>query len=106
MGACTGYLLIGYLGAFLLHSLVIWQPGSMDPAYLPAGIDPVATPLRVFPSMVCASFEALTTLSNAVTRPGRLGTHVGCLAIAIVGQLDVAMLIGLILGRFQQGLRR
>jgi len=30
----------------------------------------------------------------------------GCLAIAIVGQLYVAMLIGLILGRFQQGLRR
>jgi hypothetical protein len=106
MGASTGYLLIGYLGAFLLHSLMIWQPGAMDPAYLPAGIDPIATPLKVFPSMVCASFEALTTLSNAVSRPGSLGSHVGCLTIAIMGQLYIAMLIGLILGRFQQGLRR
>jgi hypothetical protein len=106
MGACTGYLLIGYLGGFLLHSLMILQPGSMDPAYLPAGLDPLATPLKVFPSMVCASFEALTTVSNAVSRPGHLASHVGCFAIAIVGQLYVAMLIGLILGRFQQGLRR
>jgi hypothetical protein len=111
MGACTGYLLIGYLGAFLLHSLMIWQlmiwqPGALNPAYLPAGIDALATPLKVFPSMVCASFEALTTLSNAVGRPGSLGSHFGCLVIAIVGQLYVAMLIGLILGRFQQGLRR
>ncbi|MEI6830294.1 MAG: hypothetical protein WCK64_10685 [Synechococcaceae cyanobacterium ELA445] len=106
MGACTGYLLIGYAGAFLLHSLMLWQPEAMDPAYLPAGLDPIATPLRVFPSMVCASFEALTTLSNAVTRPGNLSSHVSCMAIAVVGQLYVAMLIGLILGRFQQGLRR
>jgi len=106
MGACTGYLLIGYLGAFLLHSLMIWQPGALNPAYLPAGIDALATPLAVFPSMVCASFEALTTLSNEVARPGSLGSHFGCLVIAIVGQLYVAMLIGLILGRFQQGLRR
>lgn len=106
MGACSGYLLIGYAGAFLLHSLMIWQPTAMDPAYLPAGIDAVATPLRAFPSMVCASFEALTTMSNAVSRPGHLSSHFACLTIAIVGQLYVAMLIGLMLGRFRNNLGR
>ena len=106
MGACSGYLLIGYAGAFLLHSLMIWHPAAVDPAYLPADINAVADPLKVFPAMVCASFEALTTLSNGVSRPGELGSRISCLAIAIVGQLYVAMLIGLILGRFHQTARR
>ena len=105
MGACSGYLLIGYAGGFLLHSLMIWHPAAVDPAYLPAGIDPIAHPLKVFPAMVCASFEALTTLGNGVSRAGQLGGRVCCLTIAILGQLYVAMLIGLILGRFQQGIR-
>jgi hypothetical protein len=106
MGACSGYLLIGYAGGFLLHSLMIWHPAGLDPAYLPAGIDPIAQPLKVFPAMVSASFEALTTLSNGVSRPGDLGSRVCCLTIAILGQLYVAMLIGLILGRFNQTMRR
>ena len=106
MGACSGYLLIGYAGGFLLHSLMIWHPAAVDPAYLPAGIDAVAQPLKVFPAMVSASFEALTTLSNGISRPGDLGSRVCCLAIAILGQLYVAMLIGLILGRFHQTMRR
>lgn len=106
MGACSGYLLIGYAGGFLLHSLMIWHPAAVDPAYLPAGIDPVAHPLKVFPAMVSASFEALTTLSNGISRPGDLGSRVCCLRIAILGQLYVAMLIGLILGRFHQTARR
>jgi hypothetical protein len=106
MGACSGYLLIGYAGGFLLHSLMIWHPAAIDPAYLPAGIDPIAQPLKVFPAMVSASLEALTTLSNGVSRPGDLGSRVCCLTIAILGQLYVAMLIGLILGRFNQTMRR
>lgn len=106
MGACSGYLLIGYAGGFLLHSLMIWHPAAVNPAYLPAGIDPVTQPLEVFPAMVSASFEALTTLSNGVSRPGDLGSRVCLLAIAILGQLYVAMLIGLILGRFNQTMRR
>jgi hypothetical protein len=84
---------------------MIWHPAAVDPAYLPAGIDAIAHPLKVFPAMVCASFEALTTLGNGVSRAGQLGGRVCCLTIAILGQLYVAMLIGLILGRFQQGIR-
>jgi hypothetical protein len=103
MGACSGYLLIGYAGSFLLHSLMIWHPAAVDPASLPADIDPIAHPLKVFPAMVCASFEALTILGNGVSRAGQLGGRVCCLTIAILGQLDVAMLIGLILGAPSRG---
>ena len=102
MGAANGYLLIGYLGAFLLHCLLIWQPLSFDPHYLPAGMNPLNDPLEVFPSMVAASFDALTTVSNSVIRPGHLPGHVGTLAITIMGQLYVAVLIGIVLGRFHQ----
>jgi hypothetical protein len=56
--------------------------------------------------MVNASFEALTTLSSGISRPGDLGSRVCCLGIAILGKLDGAMLIGLILGRFNQTMRR
>ena len=37
MEACSGYLLIGCAGGFLLHSLMIWHPAAVDPAYLPSG---------------------------------------------------------------------
>ncbi|MCX5959735.1 MAG: hypothetical protein NT053_07850 [Cyanobacteria bacterium] len=48
---------------------------------------PDSPPLKVFPAMVSASFEALTTLSNGISRPGDLGSRVCCVGIAILGQL-------------------
>ena len=102
LGATTGYLLIGYLGAYLLHSLLIFQPLAFNLNYLPAGINPVTEPLRAFPAMVTGSFEALTAMGNAITSPGHLQSHIGTLIITIIGQLYVAVLIGLVLGRFHQ----
>jgi hypothetical protein len=69
MGAASGYLLIGYAGGFLLHTLLIWQPDAFELTYLLAGLNPVSNPLRVFPAMVSASFEALPTVSNTVGQP-------------------------------------
>jgi len=102
MGAASGYLLIGYAGGFLLHTLLIWQPDAFEMTYLPAGLNPVSNPLRVFPAMVSASFEALTTVSNTVASPGHLLSHYGVLVITIIGQLYVAVLIALVLGRFHR----
>ena len=52
--------------------------------------------------MVVASFGALTTTGVAIARPGEVLASTGCLAITIVGQLYVAVLIALILGRFHR----
>jgi hypothetical protein len=104
MGATSGYLLIGYLGAFLLHSLLIWQPLAFNSNYLPARINPITEQLRAFPSMVTASFEALTTISNSVCSSGYILARIGTLTITILGQLYVAVLIGLVLSRFQNRL--
>ncbi len=104
LGAAAGYLLIGYLGGFLLHTLLIWQPLAFNLDYLPARINPINEPLRAFPSMVTASFEALTTVNNSVSSAGHLLGHIGTLMITILGQLYVAVLIGLVLSRFHQRL--
>ena len=104
MGAAAGYLLIGYLGAFLLHTLLILQPLAFNLSYLPAQINPITEPLRAFPSMVTASFEALTTVNNSISSSGYLLGHIATLIITILGQLYVAVLIALVLGRFHQRL--
>lgn len=102
MGAAAGYLLIGYLGAFLLHTLLLWHPAAFDRALLPAGTDPLLEPMRTFPAMVLASFGALTTVGNPITLPRQLLGSTGSLVITLTGQLYVAVLIALILGRFHR----
>jgi hypothetical protein len=102
MGAAAGYLLIGYLGAFLLHTLLLWHPASFDRALLPAGTDPLLEPMRTFPAMVLASFGSLTTVGNPITLPRHLLGSTGGLVITLTGQLYVAVLIALILGRFHR----
>lgn len=100
MGAAAGYLLIGYLGGFLLHTLLLWQPQAFDLALVSPGFDPRLHPLHAFPAMVMASFQSLTTTGSAVGRPGYLLFPTGALVITVAGQLYVAVLIALILGRF------
>lgn len=100
MGAAAGYLLIGYLGAFFLHTLLLFQPEAFDLSMLSPGFDPQLHPLEVFPAMVVGSFQSLTTAGPSVARPGELLASTGCLAITVAGQLYLAVLIALILGRF------
>lgn len=102
LGAASGYLLIGYLGAFLLHTLLIWQPAAFSVSQLAPGIDPLGAPLHFFPEMVVASFGALTTTGANISQPGYVLASTACLAITVVGQLYVAVLIALILGRFHR----
>jgi hypothetical protein len=100
MGAAAGYLLIGYLGAFLLHTLLLLQPEAFDLNVVAPGFDPRLHPLEVFPAMVVGSFQSLTTAGPSLARPGGLLASTGCLAITVAGQLYLAVLIALILGRF------
>jgi hypothetical protein len=102
MGAAAGYLLIGYAGAFLLHTLLLLHPGDFDIAQLSPGINPTLQPLQSFPAMVTASLGALTTNGGAIGKPGAVLPASATLAITILGQLYVAVLIALILGRFHR----
>jgi hypothetical protein len=98
----TQAVVIGYLGAFLLHTLLLWQPAAFSIDQLTPGINPIQAPLHAFPSMVMASFGALTSTGTEIGRPGEVLAATGCMAITIVGQLYVAVLIALILGRFHR----
>ena len=104
MGAAAGYLLIGYLGAFLLHTLLLWQPQAFNASLVAPNFDPRLHPLRVFPAMVVAAFQALTTTGVSLAKPGELLPATGCLAITVAGQLYLAVLIALVLGRFHRRL--
>lgn len=58
--------------------------------------------MRTFPAMVLASFGSLTTVGNAIVQPRELLGMTGSLVITLLGQLYVAVLIALILGRFHR----
>jgi len=100
LGAAAGYLLIGYLGAFLLHTLLLFRPEAFELSLVSPGFDPSLHPMRAFPAMVVASLQSLTTSGTEVIRPGDLLSSTGGLVITVAGQLYVAVLIALILGRF------
>jgi len=70
-----GVFIVRKVCSVMLHSLMNCHPAAVDPAKLPAGINPIAQPLKVFPAIVNASFEALTTHSNGVSRPGDQGSR-------------------------------
>lgn len=102
MGAAAGYLLIGYLGGFLLHTAQLWEPNAFDPKLFPAGINPALDPIHTAPALVLASFSCLTTLALPVSGKDQLLGLTGSLLITLMGQLYLAVMIGLILGRFHR----
>lgn len=106
MGAASGYLLIGYLGGFLLHTTELWQPDGFDPQLFPKGVSDSTDPLRTAPALMLASLSCLTAVTVPVSGPGKLLSLTSGLAITLVGQLYMAVLIALILGRFhRRGIR-
>jgi hypothetical protein len=102
MGAAAGYLLIGYFGALLLNTLLLWQPEAFNLALLPPAVDPLREPTRTFPALLMASLGSLTTTGTSITLPNQLLGSTASLVIALLGQLYVAVLIALVLGRFRQ----
>jgi hypothetical protein len=102
MGAAAGYLLIGYLGGFILHTVQLWEPNAFDPKLFPAGINPALDLIHTAPAMVLASFSCLTAVALPVSGKDQLLSLTSSLLIALMGQLYLAVMIGLILGRFHR----
>ena len=91
MGAGAGYLLLGLLGGVLLNTLYDIQPLAFT------NISPDIAPSAM---LTLAAFGFLTSLgSNIVNQQVLLG-QVGALSITLVGQLYVAIVIAMVLGRF------
>ncbi|MCX5946294.1 MAG: hypothetical protein NTZ53_13570 [Cyanobacteria bacterium] len=98
MGAAFGYLLIGFSGGMVLDALMYLQADSFAPlqdVYSSSN----GLILRL-PQMILGSFGYLTSVGTAALVPVSLTAQVICTLITITGQLYIAIMIGLILGRF------
>ena len=95
MGAAAGYVQIGLLGGALLNTIHTLHPTSFIPLHPPADA-----------ALTMASLGFLTTASSAVLAPNDLVGQAAAFSITIVGQLYVAILIALVLGRFHRRMAR
>jgi hypothetical protein len=102
LGAASGYFTLGIAGGILLTALWVLDPSSFNAAVLPsvsAGQPPV---LAVAPALMVSAFGVLTAVGSSVLSPASVVAQVVATSLAITGQLYVAILIGLILGRAQR----
>ncbi len=100
MGATSGYLLVGIAGGVMLVALWVLHPGAFDLAALPVLQDRNADAVAMAPALMAASFMILTSVGSAVLRSSDVTGQVITVVITISGQLYIAILIALILGRF------
>jgi hypothetical protein len=96
MGAASGYLLIGIAGGLLFTALWVFQPQAFNLAAFPMG--EAGAP----PALMAAAMNLLTTAGTALLNPRNVTAQVMSSAITVAGQLYVAILIALILGRFHR----
>ena len=104
LGAASGYLTVGIAGGVLLTAMWVLQPAAFVAANLPAiGLSGDAS-VAVAPALMAASFGLLTTVGTEVLTSSNVAVQVLSNVITIAGQLYVAILIALILGRVQKRL--
>lgn len=102
LGAASGYLTVGIAGGALLTALWVLQPAAFLSSALPslpAAAASSSAAVAVAPALMSASFGLLTTVGTGVLNPSSVTAQVIANVITITGQLYVAILIGLILGR-------
>lgn len=103
MGAASGYMLVGLAGGLLLTALWVLDPSAFDLTALPAVGSTTALPnVVVAPALMAAAFTMLTTVGTTVLKTSHVAGQVVTTVITVVGQLYVAILIALILGRFRR----
>jgi hypothetical protein len=105
MGAASGYLLIGIAGGLMFTALWVFQPQAFNFTALPvAGRDAANGLMTTAPALMAGAMNLLTTAGTALLNPRNVTAQVMSSAITVAGQLYVAILIALILGRFHRRL--
>ena len=99
MGAAAGYLLVGFAGGIALNSLLVLEPSAFD---LPASMDGLPAGIAHAPKALGAAFGCLTTLGSPTLKLDHLTAQVAATAIAALGQLHIAILIGGVLSKPHQ----
>ena len=104
LGAASGYLTVGIAGGVLLTAAWVLQPSAFIASALPAVGHAGDLSVAVAPALMAASFGLLTTVGTEVLNSSNVAVQVVSNVITISGQLYVAILIALILGRAQKRL--
>ena len=99
LGAASGYFTLGIAGGLLLTSLWVIDPAGFLQAALPPAVAGQSPVLTAAPALMAAAFGLLTTVGSGVLSPASVPAQVLATAITVAGQLYVAILIALILGR-------
>lgn len=99
MGAAAGYLLVGFAGGIVLNSLLVFEPGGF---VLQQTGSSLADGISHAPKVLGAAFGCLTTLGSPLLRLDHLSVLTVSVAIAIMGQLYIAILIAAVLGKPRQ----
>jgi hypothetical protein len=105
LGAASGYLLVGIAGGVMLIAISALSPLSLTVANLSKATVISAASAGVVadaPSLMAASFNMLTTVGTPVVNPTDVLGQVAVTIITVSGQLYVAILIALILGRYHK----
>jgi hypothetical protein len=107
MGAASGYLLVGISGGVMLVAIAALSPDSFTVAHqavagLANGGSHSLAAVEDAPLLMAASFNILTTIGSAVVYPADVLGEVAVTVITVAGQLYVAILIAMILGRFHR----
>jgi len=84
----------------MLVALWVLHPGAYDLSALPVLQDRHADAVAMAPALMAASFMILTSVGSAVLRSSDVTGQLITVVITISGQLYIAILIALILGRF------
>jgi len=102
LGAASGYFTLGIAGGILLTALWVLDPSSFNAAVLPPVSAGQPAVLAVAPALMVSAFGVLSAVGSSVLSPASVVAQVVATSVAITGQLYVAILIGLILGRAQR----
>ena len=104
LGAASGYFLVGIAGGVLLTALWVLHPAGFAANALPPLSHSVDNIMVVAPKLMVAAYGLLTTVGTDVLTSADVSAQVLGSAITMAGQLYVAILIALILGRVHQRL--
>ena len=101
MGAVAGYLLIGIAGGILLNTVWVLHPLAFDTTAMQPAINKSILSNQYAPALMASSFAILSTLGSDIFTADLAG-RVSAATISLIGQLYIALLIGIILGRYHK----
>ena len=110
MGAAAGYLLLGLTSGLVMTGVETIQPGSFAPIDMP-GIEMVGNSIvllltPVFAQINYFAFVCLTTLGFGDVTPGYPLARMLAVSTGVVGQLYLAVVMGILIGRISSELQK